>query len=102
MFDNSRQKYHTSVDRVIRRPRRWLLLYVLLIVVMGLLFLRLPTSFLPDEDQGMMLIQVKTPPGATVERTEKVLDDVRPYLDASSEEGSGGKGCAGTCRSRWS
>src|SRR3546814_21088365 len=83
MFDNSRQKYHTSVDRVIRRPRRWLLLYVLLIVVMGLLFLRLPTSFLPDEDQGMMLIKVQTPPGATVERTEKVLDDVRQYLDAN-------------------
>src|SRR3546814_3052581 len=38
---------------------------------------------LPDEDQGMMLIQVQTPPGATVERTEKVLDDVRQYLDAN-------------------
>jgi len=85
-FDNSRQKYHSSVDRVVKHPRRWLLLYALLIVVMGLLFLRLPTSFIPNEDQGMMLIQVQTPPGATIERTEKALDDVRKYL--VSKEGN--------------
>ncbi|HEU0229258.1 MAG TPA: efflux RND transporter permease subunit [Burkholderiaceae bacterium] len=79
-FDNSRQKYGTGVERVIHRPRRWLLLYGLLIIAMGVLFLRLPTSFLPNEDQGMMMIQVQTPPGATMQLTEKALEDVRRYL----------------------
>ena len=80
VFDNSRVKYHTSVDHVIKRPRCWLLLYVLLIAIVGLLFARLPTSFLPDEDQGIMIIQVQTPPGATLERTQKALEDVSHYL----------------------
>ncbi|UHL65998.1 efflux RND transporter permease subunit [Paralcaligenes sp. KSB-10] len=79
-FDNSRQKYHSGVERVIKRPRRWLLLYGLMFVVIGFLFMRLPTSFLPDEDQGDLLIQVQTPPGATLERTQTALDDVSHYL----------------------
>ncbi|TAM89815.1 MAG: efflux RND transporter permease subunit, partial [Candidimonas sp.] len=79
-FDNGRHRYNAGVARIIARPRRWLLLYVLLIAAMAVLFLRLPTSFLPDEDQGMMLIQVQTPPGATMQRTEQAIADVRDYL----------------------
>ncbi len=85
-FDNGRMKYHSGVERVIRRPRRWLLLYALMFLVIGFLFMRLPTSFLPDEDQGSMLIQVQTPPGATLERTQKVLDDVSDYLLKTEKE----------------
>ncbi|HWK62052.1 MAG TPA: efflux RND transporter permease subunit [Eoetvoesiella sp.] len=85
-FDNGRAKYHSGVERVIRRPRRWLLLYALMFLVIGFLFMRLPTSFLPDEDQGSMLIQVQTPPGATLERTQKVLDDVSDYLLNTEKE----------------
>src|SRR5256885_4424267 len=44
------------------------------------LFLRLPTSFLPSEDQGYFFVQVQTPPGATQARTQVVLDDVTDYL----------------------
>jgi len=46
----------------------------------GLLFVRLPTGFLPDEDQGVAFAQVQTPPGATQGRTQIVLDDVANYL----------------------
>ncbi len=52
-FKSSNKKYETSVDRMTRRPIRYLWIYLALIVVMGLLFLRIPTSFLPDEDQGL-------------------------------------------------
>jgi multidrug efflux pump len=79
-FDNSRERYHDGVRRVIARPLRWLILYGLLLGVVAVLFLRLPTSFLPDEDQGSILIQVQTPPGTTLERTQKALDDVSNYL----------------------
>jgi len=51
-----------------------------LVVAVGLLFVRLPTGFLPDEDQGVAFAQVQTPPGATQGRTQIVLDDVANYL----------------------
>jgi multidrug efflux pump len=62
------------------RTARWLLIYGALVVAVGLLFVRLPTGFLPDEDQGVAFVQVQTPPGATQGRTQIVLDDVANYL----------------------
>jgi len=79
-FDKGREQYRRGVTGVMRRSTRWLIIYGVLIVVVGLLFVRLPTSFLPEEDQGTMFIQVQTPPGATQERTQQVLDTVSDYL----------------------
>ncbi|QEX15333.1 RND family acriflavine resistance protein [Hypericibacter terrae] len=79
-FDGGRERYHGGVRQVIRRPLRWLFIYLLLLGGVAFLFLRLPTSFLPDEDQGILLIQAQTPPGTTQERTQKVLDDIHDYL----------------------
>ncbi|WP_163579916.1 efflux RND transporter permease subunit, partial [Klebsiella pneumoniae] len=52
----------------------------LIVVGMGLLFLRLPSSFLPDEDQGILLTMVQLPAGATESRTNKVLEEVSDYF----------------------
>ena len=79
-FDQGRDKYVGAVRGVINRFGRWLLIYAALIVAVGLLFVRLPTSFLPDEDQGIAYIQVQTPVGATQARTMAALDDVAKYL----------------------
>jgi multidrug efflux pump len=79
-FNRSRDKYHDGVQHVIRRSGRWLIIYLAVIVAVGLLFMRLPTSFLPDEDQGMMFVLVQAPSGSTQERTAKVLQDVQHYL----------------------
>jgi multidrug efflux pump len=79
-FDKGRSQYLAGVRRVAARSGRWLLIYGALVGAVGLLFVRLPTSFLPDEDQGFMFVQVQTPPGATLERTGAVLDDVSNYL----------------------
>jgi multidrug efflux pump len=62
-FERSRVGYHSGVVHVLGRARRWLAVYAVVIVAVGLLFLRMPTSFLPDEDQGTMFVQVQTPPG---------------------------------------
>ncbi|CAK8737209.1 Multidrug efflux pump subunit AcrB [Sodalis praecaptivus] len=56
-----------------------MLIYLLIVVGMALLFIRLPTSFLPDEDQGVFLTMTLLPAGATQERTQKVLDEVTQY-----------------------
>jgi multidrug efflux pump len=79
-FNRSRDQYHNAVTYVIARSGRWLLLYGALIAAVAFMFVRLPSSFLPDEDQGLMFIQVQTPPGTTQQRTQAVLDDVSRYL----------------------
>ncbi len=79
-FDRGRDKYHSGVGKVMARSGRWLVIYAAIIVAVGLLFIRMPTSFLPDEDQGIMFIQVQTPVGSTQERTQAVLDEVSNYL----------------------
>jgi multidrug efflux pump len=79
-FERGRDKYVSGVRHVVNRSGRWLLIYGALIVAVGLLFVRLPTGFLPDEDQGIAFVQVQTPPGATQGRTMGVLEDVSGYL----------------------
>jgi len=79
-FEHGRDRYVGGVRHVLERSGRWLLIYGAVIVAVGLLFVRLPTGFLPDEDQGIAYIQVQTPSGATQGRTQIVLDDVSNYL----------------------
>jgi multidrug efflux pump len=79
-FDRTGRGYVKGVGLIARRPARFLVIYAALAVAMGVLYARLPTSFLPDEDQGVMYAQVVAPPGATVERTQRALDDLISYL----------------------
>jgi multidrug efflux pump len=79
-FERRRDRYVHGVRTAIGRPGRFLAIYAALFVAVGLLFVRLPTSFLPSEDQGFMFVQVQTPPGATQGFTGIVLDDVSNYL----------------------
>ncbi|CCJ78410.1 RND efflux system, inner membrane transporter CmeB [Cronobacter muytjensii 530] len=79
MFDKSTHHYTDSVGNILRSTGRYLLLYLLIVVAMAFLFIRLPTSFLPEEDQGVFLTMAQLPAGATQERTQKVLDEVTNY-----------------------
>ncbi|EAM7071317.1 efflux RND transporter permease AcrB [Salmonella enterica] len=79
MFDKSTHHYTDSVGNILRSTGRYLLLYLIIVVGMAYLFVRLPSSFLPDEDQGVFLTMVQLPAGATQERTQKVLDEVTDY-----------------------
>jgi len=79
-FERSSRRYQGIVGSMIARPWRFMLVYVALASIMGLLFLRLPTAFLPDEDQGYLFTLVQTPVGATQARTERVLDQVQEFF----------------------
>jgi hydrophobe/amphiphile efflux-1 (HAE1) family protein len=79
-FDAGRAHYVGGVRRVIARSGRWLLVYLAVIAAVGLMFMRLPTSFLPNEDQGYLYVQVQTAPGTTQARTGAALDEVSNYL----------------------
>nr|WP_314074588.1 efflux RND transporter permease subunit [uncultured Roseococcus sp.] len=79
-FDRGAHRYERGVGHALKRPVRMLLIYGLFVVGMAVIFVRLPTSFVPDEDQGTLFVQVVAPPGATVERTQRAVDEVTRYL----------------------
>jgi hydrophobe/amphiphile efflux-1 (HAE1) family protein len=79
-FERGNRAYEGAVSRVVNRTGRYLIVFVVIVGVMALLFMRIPKSFLPDEDQGILFAQVTTPAGATNERTAKALAEVRDYF----------------------
>ena len=80
VFNASASGYARSVGGILRGNKLFLLIYVLLLAALVVLFARIPTAFLPEEDQGTMLVQVQLPPNATAARTDKVLQQVSTYL----------------------
>jgi hydrophobe/amphiphile efflux-1 (HAE1) family protein len=85
-FFRTRDLFLKLVGNALSRKKRYLIVFVLIVAVMGLLFLRMPTSYLPDEDQGILLAQVIMPTGSTLEQTRKVVDDVRHYFEENEKE----------------
>ena len=79
LFEKSTHHYTDSVANILRSTGRYLLIYLLIVVGLALLFIRLPSSFLPEEDQGVLLTMVQLPAGATQENTQKVLDNLTKY-----------------------
>ncbi|MGE8250639.1 MAG: efflux RND transporter permease subunit, partial [Stenotrophomonas bentonitica] len=79
-FDNSSAKYQRGVRGILGRPWRFMGVFAALALVMGLLFVRLPSSFLPNEDQGILMALVQTPVGATQERTLESIDKLEKHF----------------------
>ena len=79
-FDRGQVKYERGVKRTARSWKRSFLVYFLIVLSMGFLFIRMPTGFLPDEDQGYLIALVQGPSGATAGRTDKALDTVRDHF----------------------
>jgi|UniRef100_A0A7V6A2U4 hydrophobe/amphiphile efflux-1 (HAE1) family protein len=102
MFFRLRDWYRDTVGWIFGRKLRFLLIYVILVSAMAFLFYRMPTAYLPQEDQGVMYIQVMLPPGSTMEQTQQVLTQVRTYfLDHEKEAVQGvftvaGRGFSGS------
>ena len=79
-FDRGVKRYESSVASILQRKAPYLLLYLVIVGLMAFLFTRLPTSFLPDEDQGVLYVQVQAPVGSSAERTQQTVDAMRTYL----------------------
>ena len=84
-FDQGADRYQGIVGGIIRRGKRSLLVYLLICAVMAVMFLRLPTSFLPDEDQAALSVQITLPPGASNARLQPVLNQVIDYFKAQPD-----------------
>jgi multidrug efflux pump len=79
-FDHMSRNYQGQVRNILGKSGRWMLAYGVVILLMGFLFVRMPTAFLPEEDQGTMFTLVQLPPGAPEARTQAVLDQVRSHF----------------------
>ncbi|CUR48341.1 efflux RND transporter permease subunit [Alloalcanivorax xenomutans] len=79
-FDRASHGYHNKVEKILGRRGRYLLIYVAVVAVLAFTFTRLPTAFLPEEDQGIMLAQVQLPVGSTQEQTIEVLKKMEHYF----------------------
>jgi hydrophobe/amphiphile efflux-1 (HAE1) family protein len=84
-FDRNAGRYRNGVGGILSRGKRGLLIYGILVVVMGLSFMRLPTSFLPEEDQGVLMAQIQLPTGATAEQTAAIMKTVQDYFTSKPE-----------------
>ena len=86
VFFRFRRLYVRLVGHSLSRKMRYLAVFLLIVVVMGVLYLRMPTAYLPDEDQGILLAQVIMPKGATLEQTGKVTEQIQSYFQENEKD----------------
>ena len=86
MFFGLRDRYVRLVGHSLIRKKRYLVVFLVIVGVMGLLYMRMPTAYLPDEDQGTLLAQVIMPTGATLEQTEAVTGEIERYFKEHEQE----------------
>ena len=79
-FDKLSGNYQNRVAKMISKPLRYLLIYGACLGLMGYIMLRLPTSFFPDEDQGIVFTMAQLPPTSTLENTVKVLEKIENHF----------------------
>ena len=79
-FSRTAKGYESVVARILKRAARYLVIYVAIIGAVAVMFMRMPTSFLPAEDQGYLIVNVQLPPGATQNRTLEVMKQVEGYI----------------------
>lgn len=84
-FGKTTDRYEVAVATILSRPRRWLGVFAALVAAVGAIYMLVPTSFLPEEDQGYIITVVQAPPGATRERTQLALDEVETFFMAQPQ-----------------
>ncbi|MCL4852968.1 MAG: efflux RND transporter permease subunit, partial [Bryobacteraceae bacterium] len=86
IFFRARDRYLRVVRHSLARRLRYLVVFILIVGALGFLFRRMPTAYLPDEDQGILVVMAMLPANATLEQTKEVMDGVRSYfLDAEKD-----------------
>jgi len=80
IFSRARDLYLQLVGRSLSQKIRYVVIFLLIVAAMGFLFHRMPTAYLPDEDQGILLVQALLPANSTLEQTKKVMEGVKDYF----------------------
>ena len=86
MFVRLRGHYQAAVGHMLGAKLRYLAVFVLIVAALGYLFSRMPTAYLPDEDQGVLMAMVQLPPGSTLEQTQAVMAKVQNHFLVDQKE----------------
>ncbi len=82
----ARNKYQVTVGGILTRKIRFFFIYLLIVGALIFLFQRMPTAYLPNEDQGIMFVQVMLPTGSSLEQTDAIMDEIRVHLLTNEAE----------------
>ena len=93
LFYRLRDEYMTWVGRVLGRKARSVVVFAAIVAAMAILYLRMPTGYLPDEDQGNLIAMIQLPVGSTLEQTEKVMSDLEQHFLVDQKDAV--KSCGG-------
>ncbi|MFA5582541.1 MAG: efflux RND transporter permease subunit, partial [Paracoccaceae bacterium] len=84
-FGRTTRRYQGAVGTILSRPLRWLAVFLLMVGLTAILFLRMPTGFLPIEDQGVIMTAIQAPPGATRPRANEAISQVEKFYQGRDE-----------------
>ncbi len=85
-FSRTREFYLTVVGNALSHKLRYLVVFLVIVTAMGYLFYRMPTSYLPDEDQGIMFVQTMLPANSTLDQTQEVQERIRDHFLTKEED----------------
>jgi len=86
VFFRFRDGYVAIVGNVLARKLRYIVVFLIIVAGLGFLFMRMPTSYIPNEDQGILLAQIMLPTGSTLDQTQAVAREVQRYFDENEKE----------------
>ncbi|MDY0190511.1 MAG: efflux RND transporter permease subunit [Desulfuromonas sp.] len=86
-FFRLRDLYVKLVGQVLAKKLRYILLFIIIVVALGMLFQRMPTAYIPDEDQGILMVQAMLPSGSTLEQSAAVIKKVERYFLEHEKDG---------------
>jgi HAE1 family hydrophobic/amphiphilic exporter-1 len=86
VFFRARDRYLHLVGQFLSKKFRYVIVFLLIVAVLGFLFKRMPTAYLPDEDQGVLLVQAMLPANSTLEQTQKVMNEVNDYFQNHEQD----------------
>jgi len=85
-FFSVREKYLNLVSHSLNRKLRFGIIFLIIVAIMGILFLRMPSGYIPDEDQGLLACQIMLPKGSTMKQTQKIANEVQRYFQENEKE----------------
>lgn len=86
LFFRIRDIYVGIIGHAIAKKVRYLCLFIIIVISVGYLFQQMPTAYLPNEDQGILLVQAMLPSGSTLEQTKDVMDQIRNHFSTNEKE----------------
>ena len=86
LFDRFTKSYTRFVKNILNRKIRWVIFYGAIVAILAVLIMRMPTGFLPQEDQGSAMFQINLPAGASIKRTRAAAEQVEQYLAENESE----------------